>query len=117
MVNINFRQLHTDREAIPDVPAVYFVLPTEENLNRIGQDLHKNLYDYYHLNFINPISREKLEDLASLALHANSVSQIQKVFDQYLNFISLEDDMFILKHLDKEVISYYGIYYTNYDNI
>ncbi|KAK6636247.1 hypothetical protein RUM43_009905 [Polyplax serrata] len=102
-------QLHSDRDAIPDVPAVYFVLPTEENLGRIGQDFQKNLYDYYHLNFISPISRERLEDLAAFALEANAVAQIQKVFDQYLNFISLEDDMFILQQQDRDKISYYAL--------
>ncbi len=35
-VGNNFcRQLHSDREPIPDVPAVYFVMPTEENIQRI----------------------------------------------------------------------------------
>jgi hypothetical protein len=60
---------------------VYFCLPTEENLGRIGQDLQSNLYDAYHLNFISPISRQRLEDLAAAALQANCVSQIQKVID------------------------------------
>ncbi|GLD71856.1 sec1 family domain-containing protein 1 [Lates japonicus] len=60
--------LHSDRDPIPDVPAVYFVMPTEENIDRICQ-----------------------------------------VFDQYLNFITLEDDMFILCHQNKELISYHAI--------
>jgi hypothetical protein len=76
-----YRQLHSDRDPIPDVPAVYFCLPTEENLGRIGQDLQSNLYDAYHLNFISPISRQRLEDLAAAALQANCVSQIQKVMN------------------------------------
>ena len=29
--------LHTDRDPIPDVPAVYFVMPSEENVKRICQ--------------------------------------------------------------------------------
>lgn len=78
-IHIVYRQLHSDRDPIPDVPAVYFCLPTEENLGRIGQDLQNNLYDTYHLNFISPISRQRLEDLAAAALQANCVSQIQKV--------------------------------------
>lgn len=76
---LTFRQLHSDRDPIPDVPAVYFCMPTEENLGRIGQDLNNNIYDIYHLNFISPISRQRLEDLASAALQANCVSHIHKV--------------------------------------
>lgn len=102
-------QLHSDRDPIPDVPAVYFCLPTDENLGRISQDLQRNVYDIYHLNFISPLSRQRLEDLASAALQANCVSNIHKVFDQYLNFISLEEDMFILKHQSSDEISYYAI--------
>ena len=42
---------------------------------------------------------------------------IFQVFDQYLNFISLEDDMFALRHQNSDAISYYGnsnvqAYYT-----
>jgi len=29
--------LHSDRDPIPDVPAIYFVMPTEENIDRICQ--------------------------------------------------------------------------------
>lgn len=32
-----YRLLHSDRDAIPEVPAIYFVLPTEENVKRICQ--------------------------------------------------------------------------------
>uniref|UniRef100_A0A7N6BBJ9 Sec1 family domain-containing protein 1 n=1 Tax=Anabas testudineus TaxID=64144 RepID=A0A7N6BBJ9_ANATE len=101
--------LHSDRDPIPDVPAIYFVMPTEENIDRICQDLRNQLYESYYLNFISAISRSKLEDIASAALAANAVSQVTKVFDQYLNFITLEDDMFILCHQNKELISYHAI--------
>ncbi|MED6271906.1 Sec1 domain containing protein 1 [Characodon lateralis] len=100
--------LHSDRDPIPDVPAIYFLMPTEENIDRICQDLRSQLYESYYLNFISAISRSKLEDIASAALTANAVSQVTKVFDQYLNFITLEDDMFILCHQNKELISYHG---------
>lgn len=104
-----FVQLHSDRDPIPEVPAIYFCAATEENLGRIGQDFHKGLYDYYHLNFISPISRQRLEDLASAALQASCVANIQKVYDQYVNFISLEDDMFVLKQQNSDNLSYYAI--------
>uniref|UniRef100_A0A8C9ZEY9 Sec1 family domain-containing protein 1 n=1 Tax=Sander lucioperca TaxID=283035 RepID=A0A8C9ZEY9_SANLU len=101
--------LHSDRDPIPDVPAVYFVMPTEENIDRICQDLRNQLYESYYLNFISAISRSKLEDIASAALAANAVTQVTKVYDQYLNFITLEDDMFTLCHQNKELISYHAI--------
>ena len=38
-----------------------------------------------------------MEDLASKAIQANVVSQVEGVFDQFVNFISLENDMFMLR--------------------
>ena len=101
-------KLHSDRDAIPDVPAIYFVAPSDDNINRICSDMRNHLYDQFFFNFITPISRQKLEDLASAALQANCSNSIKKVFDQYLNFISLEDDMFVLREHQSQAISYYG---------
>ncbi|XP_064599833.1 sec1 family domain-containing protein 1-like [Liolophura sinensis] len=101
--------LHSDRDPIPDVPAIYFVMPSEENVQRICRDLQNQLYDSYYLNFISAVSRQKLEDIASAAIQQNCALQVSKVFDQYLNFISLEDDMFTLRHQDRDSISYYAI--------
>ncbi|CAO1352245.1 unnamed protein product [Diamesa hyperborea] len=106
-------QLHSDRDSIPDVPAIYFCAPTEENLGRIAQDFQNGLYDIYHLNFLSPISRQKLEDLAAASLQSNCVANIHRVYDQYLNFITLEDDMFILKHQNSDSLSYYAINRAN----
>ena len=36
------RLLHSDRENIPDVPAVYFCVPSEDNVDRICRDLQVN---------------------------------------------------------------------------
>uniref|UniRef100_A0A8C3URT8 Sec1 family domain-containing protein 1 n=1 Tax=Catharus ustulatus TaxID=91951 RepID=A0A8C3URT8_CATUS len=101
--------LHSDRDPIPDVPAIYFVMPTEENIDRMCQDLRNQLYESYYLNFISAISRSKLEDIANAAIGANAVTQVAKVFDQYLNFITLEDDMFVLCNQNKELVSYRAI--------
>lgn len=106
-------QLHSDRDSIPDAPAVYFCVPNEENLGRICQDFQSGLYDVYHLNFISPISRQKLEDLAAAALQSGCVANIHKVYDQYVNFITLEDDMFVLKHQNSDTLSYYAINRAN----
>lgn len=102
--------MHSDRDQIPEVPAVYFCAPTEENLGRICQDLDNGVYDQYHLNFISPITRQKLEDLAASAIQSNSVMSIHKLYDQYLNFVCLENDLFIMKHQQSDSLSYYGSY-------
>lgn len=35
--------LHSDRESIPDAPAVYFIRPTEANLKRVVEDCSKQV--------------------------------------------------------------------------
>ncbi|BFZ16058.1 hypothetical protein BsWGS_19097 [Bradybaena similaris] len=101
--------LHSDRDPIPDVPAIYFVMPTDDNIQRICRDFQNQLYESYYLNFISAISRQKLEDIAQSAIQSNSVQQVAKVFDQNLNFISLENELFTLRHQDRDAISYYAI--------
>ncbi|ORX84001.1 Sec1-like protein [Basidiobolus meristosporus CBS 931.73] len=88
--------LNSERLAIPDVPAIYFVEPTKENLKKIGEDFSKNLYESYYLNFSSALPRPLLEDLASAAITANSSDQIAQVYDQYLNFVCSESNMFSL---------------------
>ena len=101
--------LHSSRDTIPDAPAVYFCLPSNENIQRICQDLSSHLYGSYYYNFISPVSRTKLEDLATAALQAGSENLVQKLFDQYTNFICLESEMFCLKQPRDSSISYYSL--------
>lgn len=65
------------------------------------------------MNFISPITRQRLEDLAAAALQAGQVASIHKVYDQYVNFITLEDDMFVLRHQNADALSYYAINRAN----
>ena len=64
--------LHSDREPIPDSGAIYFISPTEENMNRVRRDLKDAMYESFEFNFISPIKRDKLEDLAQAALSSDS---------------------------------------------
>lgn len=43
------------------------------------QDMESDLYEQYYLNFISAINRDRLEDLASAAIHAQTVTSITKV--------------------------------------
>ena len=101
--------LHSTRDTIPDAPAVYFCLPSDENVQRICQDLSSQLYGGYYFNFISPVSRTKLEDLATAALQAGCENLVQRLFDQYTNFICLESEMFCLKQPRDSSISYYSL--------
>ena len=71
--------IDSPREQIQDAVAVYFVRPTRENIDKICQDCKAQLYSSFYFNFISPISRSLLEDLARAAVTANCVDQIAKV--------------------------------------
>ncbi|KAF5727116.1 SEC1-family transport family protein [Tripterygium wilfordii] len=85
-----------DRKPVHDVPALYFVQPTPINIQRIVADASCSLYDSFHLNFSSSIPRPLLEDIASGTLNSDSVNRIAKVHDQYLEFVTLEDNLFTL---------------------
>ncbi|KAG9458656.1 hypothetical protein H6P81_003164 [Aristolochia fimbriata] len=88
--------IEKERQTIPDVPAIYFLQPNSANISRIISDASRSLYDTFHLNFSTSIPRPLLEDLATGLLNSDSVSRVGKIYDQYLEFISLEDNMFSL---------------------
>lgn len=86
--------LHSDRQAITDVPAIYFVAPNKDNIRRICEDCRYHLYDSFYVNFSSAIPRPLLEEFASSTVQSESSQLVSKVFDQYLNFLSLEKDLF-----------------------
>lgn len=86
-----------EREAIPDVPAIYFCRPTAENLALIAQDCAKRLYARAHLNFVTKLDRSLMEDFAKLVVQTGSLDQIASVHDQYLDFTCLERRLFSLQ--------------------
>ncbi|OIW21849.1 hypothetical protein TanjilG_13133 [Lupinus angustifolius] len=87
-----------DRKPVHDVPAVYFVQPNTSNVQRIVADASRSLYQSFHLNFSTSIPRPLLEDLASGTLNSDSIQRISKVHDQYLEFVTLEDNLFSLAY-------------------
>ncbi|RPD55850.1 Sec1-like protein [Lentinus tigrinus ALCF2SS1-6] len=89
-------QLHSNRPPLPDVPAVYFVSPTLTNIRRIAQDLEKGLYESYHLNFVEPLPRALLEELAAAVARDGTGELVEQVLDQYLSFIAPSPSLFSL---------------------
>uniref|UniRef100_A0A7S2KFE3 Sec1 family domain-containing protein 1 n=1 Tax=Bigelowiella natans TaxID=227086 RepID=A0A7S2KFE3_BIGNA len=78
------------RERIEDTPAVYFIAPTKENIDRVAKDCKRGLYDTVYLNFCYPLSRMNLKDLAQQTVENGAHKHIAKVYDQYADFISLD---------------------------
>ncbi|KAH6655800.1 Sec1-like protein [Truncatella angustata] len=84
------------RHPIPDVPAIYLLEPTPKNLESITNDLQKGLYSPAYVNFTSSIPRPLLEDFASQTATAGTSEHIAQLYDQYLNFIVAEPDLFSL---------------------
>lgn len=57
--------LDSNRQPITDVPAVYFVQPTQDNVEKIIQDAAANLYDLMYINFATSVPSRLLEQLAT----------------------------------------------------
>ena len=90
------RNINSQRHQIPDVPVLYLVEPTEANLKIIASDLSRNLYSDAYINFLYSISRPTIEDFASQVASAGTSENIAQVYDQYLNFVVAEPDLFTL---------------------
>ena len=78
------------------MPVLYLVEPTAENLQLITSDLSRNLYGTAYINFLTSIPRPLLEDFASQTAAAGTSESIAQVYDQYLNFIVADPDLFSL---------------------
>jgi len=70
------------------------VEPTAENVNLIADDLQRKLYDAVYINFLSSVSRPLLETIASQVTASNTSNLVSQVYDQYLNFIVTEENLF-----------------------
>ncbi|KAL2794528.1 Sec1-like protein [Aspergillus keveii] len=88
--------INSTRYPIPDVPVVYLVEPTPSNIQAIANDLQHGLYSPAYVNFLSSVPRPLLEDFASQIATTGTSEHISQVYDQYLNFIVAEPDLFSL---------------------
>ncbi|OEL18565.1 SEC1 family transport protein SLY1 [Dichanthelium oligosanthes] len=93
-----FFPIDKPRQQVPDAPAVYFLRPTQANADRVAADAAAALYATFHLNFSSALPRPLLDRLASAAAAAGSAHRVARLADQYLDFVSLEDNLFSLAH-------------------
>ncbi|KAL3414020.1 Golgi transport protein Sly1 [Aspergillus fumigatus] len=94
--HLSSRNLNSTRYPIPDVPVVYLVEPTPANIQAITNDLSRGLYSPAYVNFLSSIPRPLLEDFASQIASTGTAEHVAQVYDQYLNFIVAEPDLFSL---------------------
>lgn len=89
--------IHQDRASLPDVPAIYFVSPTQTNIDFIAQDLKEDKYSNFYINFTSTLSRDLLENLAQQVSQTGKSDRIKQVYDQYLDFVVTEPELFSLE--------------------
>lgn len=70
--------------------------PTPDNIQAITRDLSHGLYSPAYVNFLSSVPRPLLEDFASQIVTSGASEHVAQVFDQYLNFIVAEPDLFSL---------------------
>jgi len=88
--------IENDRQPVSDVPAVYFLEPTEKNIQNILKDLKNSLYESCYINFASSVQRPLLTELAEGALQSQSAQKVAGVFDRYVSFVSLSPSLFSL---------------------
>ncbi|OCK79823.1 SEC1 family transport protein-like protein SLY1 [Lepidopterella palustris CBS 459.81] len=88
--------INTTRHAIPDVPVIYLVEPNAKNLQMITSDLSRSLYSPAYVNFLSSIPRPLLEDFAAQTAASGTSEHLAQIYDQYLNFVVSEPDLFSL---------------------
>jgi hypothetical protein len=90
------RQLHSSRPPLSDVPAIYFVAPTLANIRRIAQDLQKDLYESFHINFSEPLPRSLLEELAGVVAKDGTNELVNQVSPQRKRFGRTTSNSFVV---------------------
>jgi hypothetical protein len=65
-------------------------------VRRVAADAAANTYAAIHLHFASPTPRSLLEELASETVKADCMGKLACVFDEYLDFLTLERGMFSL---------------------
>lgn len=84
------------RSQLEDVPVIYFIEPTLENINIILNDLKNDQYSQFYINFTSSLSRSLLEEFAKKVAILGKSFKIKQLFDQYLDFIVTEPNLFSL---------------------
>ena len=95
-LRLYYSNINAQRHQIPDVPVLYLLQPTAANLDLINLDLTRSLYADAYINFLSSIPRPLMEDFAAKIAESGTAESVAQMYDQYLNFIVGEPDLFSL---------------------
>ncbi|XP_053991543.1 sec1 family domain-containing protein 1-like isoform X2 [Hylaeus volcanicus] len=88
--------MEIQRSCVPNAPAIYFIEPTQKNIDGIVQDIQNHFYKEYYINFSSTASSELLEYFASTLPATAPVDSIVSIVDRFVQFISLSEFEFVL---------------------
>lgn len=74
------------KDRISDVMAIYIVNPTEENLKLIKNDIEKNVFDNFFINFVEKCDDNRLQAFFSDLIQTDKHSRIYKIMVHPLGF-------------------------------
>ncbi|KAG0439097.1 SEC1 family transport protein SLY1 [Dictyocoela muelleri] len=83
------------RHKITNSISIYFVRPTKKNIDIIINDLENDKYNSFNLHFLTRIDRKQLEYLATEAAKLRKGLFVDCVYDEFVDFVCLSDDLFI----------------------
>jgi X-X-X-Leu-X-X-Gly heptad repeat protein len=84
------------RAQLEDIPVIYFVEPTPENVSIIINDLENDQYSQFYINFTSSLSRSLLEEFAKKVALTGKADRIKQLYDQYLDFVVTEPNLYSL---------------------
>ena len=64
------------------VPVIYLIEPTAENLAMVTSDLSRGLYSPAYINFTSTISRPLLEDFGAQCVASGTAEHLAALYDQ-----------------------------------
>lgn len=112
--------LSATRSHIKEVPAFYFL----SSIDGLEKDLNRDLYGSYYFNSAFSFKRHELEQIASFASGNQIAGKVQSVYDQFIDFVALQEDLFSLnmkdsfinrhddKYLRKTIAGLFSVFYT-----
>lgn len=89
-------QITQKRQIIEDVPAIYVIQPTKENIDLLINDMKNKMYANFTICFSTEISTELLQYFAEQCVQYNIQSLVNKIQDLHINYHLSENTLFTL---------------------